>query len=300
MREGECLVGTNITSAPPAKRAAELTRFLLDDSVHMVFPPWGGELAIDLLPLLDFKQLERSTPKWFVGYSDVSTLMLPYTMLTGIATMHGCNFMDSPFQIDAPLLPWHLAAGALPGSALTQGRAPLFQKVFTRFEEKPDVAKYALSEPAAWKILGSESDPAANVRVQGRLIGGCLEVLSMLPGTPYGDVNRFAREYAPEGLLVYLEVAETSAPYVNRMLWHLRLAGWFDNATGILLGRSAGTDMRNYTQRQAIVDALGTLDIPVIYDMDIGHTPPQAMLINGALATVRTRGGDGVIEQVLV
>jgi muramoyltetrapeptide carboxypeptidase LdcA involved in peptidoglycan recycling len=121
----------------------------------------------------------------------------------------------------------------------------------------------------------------------------------MLPGSRYGDINRFADAYAPEGLLVYLEVAETQAPYVFRMYEHLRLAGWFDRANAVLIGRSGGTAVDNYTQREAMADALGRLNIPVIYDMDIGHVPPQAMLINGALATVRSRGGDGVIEQVL-
>jgi hypothetical protein len=33
----------------------------------------------------------------------------------------------------------------------------------------------------------------------------------MLPGTPFGDVSGFTDRYAPEGLIVYLEVAESGA-----------------------------------------------------------------------------------------
>ena len=59
-------------------------------------PPWGGELAIDLLPLLDFAAIGDAEPTWLVGYSDTSTLLLPLTLLTGVATLHGPGLMDTP------------------------------------------------------------------------------------------------------------------------------------------------------------------------------------------------------------
>lgn len=57
-------------------------------------PPWGGDLAMELLDLIDFDLLSRSKPKWFVGFSDLSTLHFLLTMISGWATLHGPNLMD--------------------------------------------------------------------------------------------------------------------------------------------------------------------------------------------------------------
>jgi muramoyltetrapeptide carboxypeptidase LdcA involved in peptidoglycan recycling len=110
----------------------------------------------------------------------------------------------------------------------------------------------------------------------------------------------FGRAHRDEGLLVYLEVAEADALTVARMLHHLVLAGWFEDANAVLLGRSAGPDAEGYTQHEAVLDTVGRLGIPVVLDMDIGHVPPQGVLVNGALATVTVEGERGQLTQRLV
>jgi len=71
--EGECLRGQNKdASAPPTQRAHELMRFLTDPAVSAIIPPWGGELAIELLRPIDFEALRSVSPKWLLGYSDLS------------------------------------------------------------------------------------------------------------------------------------------------------------------------------------------------------------------------------------
>ena len=122
----------------------------------------------------------------------------------------------------------------------------------------------------------------------------------MLPGTPYGDLAGFADRHAPEGLLVYVEVAEVDAFTAGRMLHHLRLAGWFDRANAVLVGRTSAPGSPGFTQLDAVRDALGPLDVPVLYDLDIGHVPPQLALVNGALADVTLADGVGTLVQHLV
>jgi muramoyltetrapeptide carboxypeptidase len=295
---GRCMDGAGVTSAPASERAAELTDMLLDPRVRAVVPPWGGELAIDLLPLLDFEKVARAEPTWVVGYSDISTLQVPLTMLTGIATLHGPNLMDTPFHVPEPLLHWLDVAGTPLGDTVMQGATSHRQESWPDFQTEPDVRDMALTVPSGWKSLDGSN---GNVRVTGRLLGGCLETLSMLPGTPYGDVNAFADRYAPEGLLLYLENAESNAVAVSRMLHHLRFAGWFDRANGILVGRTSGPANGDYSQVQALHHALGDLPIPVVYDLDIGHVPPQLSLVNGSLAVAELDGsGTGTLSQQLV
>ncbi|MFN1209063.1 LD-carboxypeptidase, partial [Enterococcus lactis] len=62
-----------------------------DENIQMNFPPRGGELLIEILDSVDFDELQ---PKWIVGYSDISTLLLAITLKTGIATAHGTNIID--------------------------------------------------------------------------------------------------------------------------------------------------------------------------------------------------------------
>ena len=35
-----------------------------------------------------------------------------------------------------------------------------------------------------------------------------------------------------------------------------------------------------------MLDALGRLDLPIVFDVEIGHVPPHLPLVNGAIATV--------------
>ena len=91
---GQCLDGdSSHVSAPAVERADELQRMLTDPQIRAVVPPWGGETAIDLLDLLDWDAIAAAEPTWVVGFSDISTLLLPLTTRAGWATLHGANLM---------------------------------------------------------------------------------------------------------------------------------------------------------------------------------------------------------------
>ena len=66
---GECMDGNRATSAPARERARELQDFLLDPEIRAVIPPWGGELAIDLIPCLDWQALAEAEPTWVINPS---------------------------------------------------------------------------------------------------------------------------------------------------------------------------------------------------------------------------------------
>ena len=59
---GECIDGAGVSSAPPQARAAELTAMLLDPRVRVVIPPWGSELAVELLTHLDMSATAAADP----------------------------------------------------------------------------------------------------------------------------------------------------------------------------------------------------------------------------------------------
>ena len=116
------------------------------------------------------------------------------------------------------------------------------------------------------------------------------------PGTPYADVPAYGRAHADEGLLVYLEVVR--ARRLRRLpacCTGCGYAGWFDHANARPGRPHAGAGRREDSpSTQAVEDALGDLGIPVVAEMDIGHTQPFLPLVNGASARVVVR--DGVRE----
>lgn len=295
-RVGELARVDGVTSGPPEARAAELTEMMTDPSVRAVIPPWGGDLAVDLLDRLDVDALAVD-PTWLIGYSDLSTLMTPLTLATGIATLHGANLMDTPYELPVEFSSWVDVVTAPAGATLVQSAAPRRRiRPWGPWATEPRTRDDAYEEPTRWRRLDGD-DP---VTVTGRLIGGCLETIALLPGTPYGDLDGFARRHAPEGLLVYLEAAEADTLETARLLHRLRLAGWFDHANAVLIGRTPAPESPGYPRLQALTDTLGGLGIPVLYDADVGHEPPQLPLVNGALAEVEWDAASARITQRLV
>ncbi|MGN6689083.1 MAG: S66 family peptidase [Actinomycetales bacterium] len=288
---GRMMDGTGITSGPAAERAGELTEMLCDPSIRCVLPPWGGETAIDVVDLLDWDAIAAADPTWVVGYSDISTILLPLTTRLSWATLHGDNLADTPYAVPTGLLHWRdIAAGPGPHRQQSSGLVG----GWWRFDEDTTATEWKRAGDGHWSLHGTDS-----LHATGRLIGGCIETVCNLAGTPYGDVARFGREHADEGLLVYLEAAEDNAAAICRNLHGLRLAGWFEHARAILIGRTAAPDITGLTQREAVLDALGRLDLPIVFDLEIGHVPPHLPLVNGALATVTVDGDQCQLVQEL-
>jgi muramoyltetrapeptide carboxypeptidase LdcA involved in peptidoglycan recycling len=294
---GECMDGSSHVSAPAADRAGELMRMLADPAVAAVVPPWGGETAIDLLPLLDWDALREAEPTWLVGFSDISTILTPLTLLTGVATLHGNNLMDTPYRTPEGLLSWLDIVSLKAGEAFTQ-TPPGRHRVggFVDYRTDPGVRELVLEGSGRWRRLDGEGD----VEVEGRLIGGCIETLCNLAGTPYGDVTSFAAAHAPEGLVVYVEAAEDDAATICRNLHGMRLAGFFTGANAVLVGRTNAPDFPSLTQDEAVLDALGGLGVPIIADVECGHVAPYLPLVNGASARVVCTSTTNEITQTLV
>jgi muramoyltetrapeptide carboxypeptidase len=277
---GDCLGDELVVSAPKAERAAELMAMLRDPTVRAIVPPWGGELAIDLLDQLDWDELATLEPTWLVGYSDLCTLLLPFTTRLGWATVHGTNLMDTAYGTPEGLLHWtDLVAGPGPFHQASPGRYR--RGSWDDYRGDPGIETLTLDRTGSWEVVGG-----GGLDVTGRLVGGCVEIVSMLAATPYGDVPGLGRAHTDEGLLVFLEVAESDPFTVARSLHSLKLAGWFDEANAVLVGRTPAPDADKMSQREAVLDALGDLDLPIVLEADIGHTQPWMPLVTGAFARV--------------
>ncbi|WP_329608159.1 LD-carboxypeptidase [Microbacterium sp. KUDC0406] len=265
--------------------------------MRAIIPPWGGETAIDLLPLLDWDAIRSAEPTWFIGFSDISTLLTPLTVLTGVATLHGNNLMDTPYRVPDGLLSWtDISTGRATDTFSQTSPGRYRSEGWDDYVGDPHVSEMTLDASGTWTRFDRGS---GDVDVTGRLIGGCIEMLCNVGGTEFGDLNAFAEAHAPEGLIVYVEACEENALAICRYLHGMRLAGFFDRANAVLVGRTGAPDSPTMTQKEAVLDALSDLGIPIIGDVECGHVQPFMPIVNGAHGRVRFGHGLNSLEQTL-
>ncbi len=80
-----------------------------------------------------------------------------------------------------------------------------------------------------WKRLDGVT---SSLTFSGKLIGGCLEIISRLAGTPFGNVPLFKASNSPQGIILYFENVEMAPCELTRALFSLRLQG---NAANLLI-----------------------------------------------------------------
>jgi muramoyltetrapeptide carboxypeptidase len=277
-------------SSPAKKRAQEFNEMMKDETIDLILPPWGGELLIEILEELDFDKMKN---KWVLGYSDTSMLLLAITLKTGIATAHGTNLIDLRGEFsDDTTARWESVLSTKTGSSITQYSSEKYQQKWQH--DTPSPCVFHLTEETIWKTVSGEK-----VKAEGRLLGGCIDIIRHLIGTPYGDLQNFREKHINDQPVIwYLENCELKTADLRRSLMQMKLAGWFENCSCILFGRSpANEPVENYTIEDVYQDLSEELQIPIIYDIDCGHVPPQITFVNGAYGVVEVEEGKGLVVQ---
>ena len=116
-------------------------------------------------------------------------------------------------------------------------------------------------------------------------------------GTKYDKVKEFIEKYKEDGIVWFLEVFEMSTPQIYLHLWQMKNAGYFENCNGIIFGRPLMVREDYETSyEETLKEFFGKLDIPVIYDVDIGHVSPQIPIVSGGILEVECSEGNGRIK----
>ncbi len=263
------------------ERAQELTALFLHPAVDAVFAAAGGDFLSEILPHLDWEML-REHPKFLCGASDPTGILYPLTTICDIATVYGVN--AGSFDTTVPsasgeaVLPDYLenALRILKGEDVLQESSDLH--LGTASFLAPD-GPLVFDEPT---VCESDTD---ELHVTGRCIGGCIDVLKDLIGTPYDQTKEFIRRYESDGFIWYFDNFALSSAVLYRTLLQLRYAGWLspENTRAVLVGR---TCFETVDAEMSYDDAVRMAfpDIPVIRNLDIGHTDPHFTMVNGAMA----------------
>lgn len=225
------------------QRLQALNNAITDPDCQAIFLARGGYGLTRILPAIDRMEL-RTHPKPIVGYSDVTALLATCSH-AGVAAIHGPMISDF-------------------GELSLEDQRSLFNLL-----ENPDPG-----------LLLTGLDTLIAGRAAGRLLGGNLEILTRLLGTPLQPDFH--------GSILFLEEVGELPYRVDRLLTHLEMAGVLDSVAGIVVGDFTDCDeiednkLQDPTTHEVLVERLSGLTIPVAFNGGFGHGDRKASLPYGA------------------
>jgi muramoyltetrapeptide carboxypeptidase LdcA involved in peptidoglycan recycling len=270
----------------PAARADDLMQAFADSTIQGIVSTIGGDDSIRILPFLDPATI-RDNPKVFLGYSD-TTVTHWACFEAGLGTFYGPSFM-SGFAENGGMFPYMVEAvrKSIFSSEPLGVLEPNPDGWTVEFLEWEDPAtqsiRRTLNPTEPWRYLQGSG------KADGRLFGGCLEVVEFLRGTRVWPAPE-----AWEGLILFLETSEEAPEprVLERALRSYAAMGVLSRIRGLLLGRPGGAvppeKFEEYDQAvlRVVRDEEGLADLPVVTRMDFGHTDPMLVLPFGVAARI--------------
>mgnify|MGYP001165959872 CR=1 FL=1 len=270
----------------PEARADDLMEAFTDPTIKGIFSIIGGDDSIRLLRHYDL-DIIRANLKVFLGYSD-STVTHLACLKAGLVSFYGPAIMAG-FAENGGMFPYMIdAVRNTLFSAEPVGVIPPNRDGWT-------------VERLDWNVPENQSRPRERQRAtgwrwlqgegvhEGALIGGCLEVLEWLRGT---DVWPDAPTW--QDAILFLETSE-EAPTPEDVARALRVyaaMGILQRLSAILFGRPGGglpvDQFSAYDDAilSVVVEEEGLTTLPIITNMDFGHTDPMFVLPLGVRARV--------------
>lgn len=111
------------------------------------------------------------------------------------------------------------------------------------------------------------------------ITGGNLAVLMSLLATPFNMIK--------PGNIIFIEDVAEQVYQVQRLLYHLRLAGILPNLAGLIVGQFTKHRGEETTAMvDMIADMVAPYGYPVAFNFPIGHIPRNVPIVEGATATL--------------
>lgn len=278
---------TRRLDASPQDRAADVHAAFADPEIAAVLTSIGGNDQIKVLGHLD-PDLLRARPLPFFGLSD-NTNLHHYLFGLGMVSYYGGTVMTMLGR-DGALN--EQSADSFEAAFLGSGwydlrPADRFTDMSRDWAEPRNLETEPEMLPGTgWQWHGSDR------AVEGTLWGGCLEIVDFQVRT-----GRYLLDDASyDGCVLFLETSEElpSAQYVGELLMCLGERGLLQRFSGLLMGRPlarqfGGPDDPAFrasyveAQRDAVLAAFAEYspDVPIVLDVDFGHTDPQLVLPHG-------------------
>lgn len=279
-------------SRHPQARADDINRAFSDPSIKAIIATIGGNDQIRILPYLD-KNVISVNPKIFMGYSDCTNLHL-FLWNLGIISYYGGAIMTQ-----------FARGGGMEEYTIQSIRKAFFDSSIGEIQASSEYSdadlewadkKNLSKKPPSYPGKGWGWHNWNNQLITGRLWGGCLEVL---------DFHLSVKRYLPDvdrlnETVLFIETSEEmpTEGFVYRFIASLGELGLLKRFKAILVAYPkgqfcdklppGGRDAYLINQQEAIKNALKDYQaaIPVVFNMNFGHTDPQMILPNGGNVSI--------------
>ncbi len=290
------LAGSDYVYAHPEERARDLMTAFADPTIKAIFTTIGGSESIRLLPYIDFDVLQNN-PKIFMGYSD-NTVFHFMCMKAGISSIYGPTIL-AEFAENIEIFPY-TAESIL----RTLFNIEPIGKIKPATHFTRELILWTPENQNTPKPVKPNSAPTVlqgKGKVQGRLVGGCMEVIEFMRGTPlFPPISDF------ENAILFLETSEEmpSADTVARWLRSYYFmeddkesacnGGILGRINGIVFGKPYADELDApymETIQKVLAEELNLPNLPVLFGLNFGHTEPMLCLPYGALAEINCENG---------
>lgn len=271
-------------SASAKVRGKKFNEAYLDKDSKMILNVTGGDFQYETMPYINYRKIKESPAKWVQGYSDTTHITFLLPTLCDVASIYGNGLGEFSTHT--------LSESARNNLDLLKGKKLIQHNYDYYGEQRNEEDIFSLptyTKKVEWKSLNGEKE----VQIRGRLIGGCQDVINAIVGTKYDKVKKFLYKYKEDGFVWFLETFAMDSGRFMMSLNQLKEAGYFKYCKGIVFGRPLfyNQDFINISYDKAIKKVLGKLNIPIIYDADIGHVKPMLTLVVGSITTFKYKEG---------
>ena len=256
-------------SAEDSVRAAEFNQFIQDENVKAIICGRGGYGVMRILPMLDYATLAKN-PKFIMGYSDITALLLAVYKKSNIAAFHG----------------------PVGSSKITTEHKINIENIYFNYNQnsynslKNEIKNNHSNILINYKIKEMKFiDNLTDKEFSGRLQGGNLTLISATMGTEY--------EIDLTDAIFFFEDTNVLAHNVDRMLANLFIANKLKSCRGFIVGKMKGFEKRGnfypnkaFTIKEVIEDFANQLKIPYVYNIPFGHVASEIIFPLGIEATV--------------
>ena len=275
------LKGSRYLYEHPEARAADWMDAFRDRDVKAIFSAIGGDDTIRLLPYIDLNVIAQN-PKIFTGFSDTTSNHFMMRK-AGVMSYYGASIMTN-FAEYVRINDYTAAAIRdtlfAPRPTLEIPSAPYWyddedEKIWWKEENMQVLRQYHPEE------IGYELLQGGGI-AEGELLGGCIDVFPEIIGT-----SIWPKKEEWRGKLLFLETSEVDMPDYE-LTWLLRgLAAQdiFEEICGILVGKPARrSKYEPYKEvyRKVVGFEAKRPDLPILYNVNIGHADPIGVLPIGA------------------
>lgn len=268
----------------PEKRAQDLMEAFSNPEIKGIFSCIGGYESIRMLPFIDFDVIS-SNPKIFMGYSDTTITHL-ICHKAGITSYYGpavlVEFAENVEMHDYTKK-WVEKALFSEGPIGRVEASDYWTGEYLPWEIKNKDTQRKLEPSSGYELLQGSGDGKP---VQGRLLGGCIEVLEMAKGTSIWPSIEEWRDS-----ILFFETSEDMPSPVLFEAWlrYYGSQGILQVAKGILFGKPYENKYYNeYKEaiQKVVIQELGLKNLPILLNMNFGHTAPMTIIPYGYMAEI--------------